>query len=216
MVHLAKSVLEIQIDQMRSTHELTERALERYETKLAAWYDEQRMVVDDDENWEDREVLEERLKEFRFELDAYPEVVRASLFTTAYGVFENFLNAICKQSHSQGYVEGVALKDLRGEGIQRARLYLTKVAKISLPGTPEWNDLNDYRLLRNALVHAQGSLEENDKLSRIEQLQKRVATFEIREPGLRVALQKPFNPKFLDLIETLGDQVEHAIQLDQK
>jgi hypothetical protein len=209
ILHLNRVLLEIQIGHLRSAHKLTEAALVRYDADLANWYEEQREVVDDDEIWEDRVLLDEQFEESKADAaDAYPQILRASLFGTAYGIFEHFLNAICKQSHSQGYVQGLALKDLRGDGIQRAKLYLTKVAKITLPDTPEWQDLSDYGLLRNSLVHAQGYLAENDKLPRIEHFQKRVGTFDIRPADSRAVLLEPFNPKFLDLIETLGNQVE--------
>jgi hypothetical protein len=212
VVKLNRQLLEIQIDYLRSTDRLTEEALVRYDADLGEWYLHQREVVDDDEMVEDRDLLDNEFKELKAEAaDSYPQILRASLFGTAYGIFENFINTICKQLHSQGYVHGLALKDLRGEGIHRGKLYLTKVAQITLPDTTEWRDLNDYGLLRNALVHAQGDLAENDKLARIEQFQKRVGTFEIRPATLRAVLLKPFNPKFLDLIQTLGDQIESAI-----
>jgi hypothetical protein len=211
VVQLNRELLEIQIGYLRSTHKLTEEALVRYGADLAEWYLHQREIVDDDEMVEDRDLLNKEFEELRAEsADAYPQILRASLFGTAYGIFEHFLNAICKQSHSQGYVQGLALKDLRGEGIHRARLYLTKVAQITLPDTPEWRDIGDYGLLRNSLVHAQGYLAENDKLARIEHFQKRVGTFEIRPADMRAALLESFNPKFLDLIQTVGDQVESA------
>jgi hypothetical protein len=162
--------------------------------------------------WAIDHVYSDEFKELKVDAaDAYPQILRASLFSTAYGIFEHFLNAICKQSHSQGYVQGLALKDLRGEGIHRAKLYLTKVAKINLPDTSEWKDLSDYGLLRNSLVHAQGYLAENDKFPQIEHFQKRVGTFEIRPADMRAVLLETFNPKFLDLIESLGNQVESTI-----
>jgi hypothetical protein len=206
ILRLNRELLAIRIDHLRTTNVLTEETFERYDSNLVKWYDEQRMVVDDDEIWEDREALEEEFKESKTGADAYPQLLRASLFSTAYGLFENFLNTICKQSHSQGYVDGVTLKDLRGDGINRAKLYLAKVVKTMPPDGPEWQDLSDYGLLRNSLVHAQGDVAENDKRPCIERLQKRVGTFEIRPSDTRVLLGRPFNPKFLDLIQILGNQ----------
>ena len=189
ILHINRVLLEIQVGHLRSAHGLTEAALARYNEDLAKWYEQKREIVDDDENQEDRELLDDQFKESTADVaDAYPQILRASLFGTAYGIFEHFLNAICKQSHSQGYAQGVALKDLRGDGIPRAKLYLMKVAMITLPDTPEWQDLSDYGLLRNSLVHAQGYLAENDKLRVIERFQMRVGTFEIRPADTRAVL----------------------------
>jgi hypothetical protein len=187
ILHLNRVLLEMQVAHLRTAHRLTEKALEVYDTDLGRWYEEQLMVVDDDESWEDKEALNDNFKEMKADAaDAYPQILRASLFGTAYGIFEHFLNAICKQS--QGHVQGVTLKDLRGEGIQRAKLYLTKVAGMPLQDTPEWQDLGDYGYLRNSLVHAQGYLAENDKRPCIERLRKRVGTFEILPTETRAVL----------------------------
>lgn len=165
------------------------------------------MVVDDDEIVEDRTYLDELFESQKAEAnDVFPQVVRASLFATGYGALEHFMVSVCK--HSQHYLPGPTLKDLRGEGIIRARLYLTKVAAIDFPDTPEWKDLAIFGALRNALVHAQGDLSNNERAQAIEQLAARLNTFTVAPDKTKVILSRDFNDGFLTTVETFGGQLE--------
>lgn len=209
IVLLTRKILELQLDRLRSIHQIAEAAITRYDASVDAWYEEQRMVVDDDEQVENRDYLEELFAEQKTDAKAaLPQIMRSSLFATGYGVLEHFLNSICKQAHL--HLRGPSLKDLKGEGIHRAKLYLTKVARLAFPATPEWQDLLDYGLLRNALVHAQGELAENERAPSIEQLAKRVATFQVDPDRTRVVLESAFNLTFLDTTWTFSEQLEEA------
>ena len=212
ILHLNRVFLEVQIDHLRFINKLAEDALGRYDVELAEWFVRQREVVDDDEIQEDREMLDAEYEKRKDDAaTSYRQIVRASLFGTAYGTFEHFLVRICQQHHAQGSNQGLALNELRGDGIDRAKLYLTKVAKIELPETNEWQDLNDYRSLRNSFVHEQGYITP-ERAARVGQLQKRVGTFEIRATDTQAILLGSFNPKFLELIESLGIQVENTVE----
>lgn len=59
--------------------------------------------------------------------DIFPNMSRASLFTTCYSFIEYQLIRICNLLYKK-YNYRIKLKDLRGDGIERARSYLIKVA----------------------------------------------------------------------------------------
>ena len=212
ILHLNRVFLEIQIGHLRSINKLTEEALVQYEMGLGEWYLQQREIVDDDESEEDRELLDAEYKELKDDAaTSYRQIVRASLFGTAYGIFEHFLIRICQQHRAQSSNQGLSLHHLRGDGIERAKLYLAKVAMIILPETNEWQDLRDYGSLRNSFVHEQGYIT-GERSTRIKQLQNRVGTFQIRTTDTQAILLDSFNSKFLDLIESLGNQVEKTVE----
>lgn len=79
--------------------------------------------------------------------------VSSALFTGMYGDFEYFLNLICnayKTKHSYK----IDLKDIAGNGIERAVLYLTKIAQVrDFKNTIEWNQLRHWNKVRNIIVH---------------------------------------------------------------
>ncbi|OLQ56953.1 hypothetical protein BHT94_04600 [Bacillus licheniformis] len=79
--------------------------------------------------------------------------VSSALFIGIYGDFEYYLNLICnayKTKHSYK----IDLKDISGNGIERAVLYLTKVVQVrDLKKTPEWNKIKHWNRIRNIIVH---------------------------------------------------------------
>jgi hypothetical protein len=55
----------------------------------------------------------------------------------------------------------VELTDLKGDGIERARLYLTKVCEIQFPdGSHEWAEIQKLNNIRNCIVHAEGNVDD--------------------------------------------------------
>ncbi|SER90549.1 hypothetical protein SAMN04487958_104125 [Vreelandella subterranea] len=91
--------------------------------------------------------------------DIFPELQAASAFLMTYAVFEKNLNDICCYSNCQKDLD-LSLKDFRGQGIERAKLYLSKVCGLSsvFEGV-EWQEVLEISNLRNAISHASGDLE---------------------------------------------------------
>jgi hypothetical protein len=54
IVKLNRGLLELQVDHLRSCHEIVEAALRRHDGRVEEWYEEQRMLLDDDEDREDQ------------------------------------------------------------------------------------------------------------------------------------------------------------------
>jgi hypothetical protein len=201
----------LECDRIKSINAIAREALLRHDKGVDEWYEEQRMVADEDENAEDSSFLEELYADQKEDAgEAYPQLFFKSIFASAYGSFEQYLNSICLQDAKQR--AGVGLKDLRGEGIHRARLYLTKVAGKTFPATSEWRDLCDYGLLRNALLHTDGDLSSNTKAPSVVQLAARVKTFAIAADLSDVTLTGDFNDMFVDTVERFGEQLRQAVQ----
>ncbi len=54
---------------------------------------------------------------------------------------------------------GVQLEDLRGDGIDRARLYFVKICGIDHPDSSrEWSEIQKLKKIRNCIVHADGDV----------------------------------------------------------
>jgi hypothetical protein len=93
----------------------------------------------------------------------FPNILRTSIFVSCYSFYENQLNLFCKLLHRKRNLT-LSLTDIKGNGIERAQVYLKKVAQIEFPDkSQEWQFLKKCNLIRNCVVHNGGVVEENAK-----------------------------------------------------
>lgn len=88
----------------------------------------------------------------------FPNLQRGSAAVTLFAFFENEMNRLC---HLLQKVDGakVTLKDLQGEGIERATNYLSLIVGIDAhKDKAEWNEIVGIRTFRHTWVHAAGRL----------------------------------------------------------
>jgi hypothetical protein len=104
--------------------------------------------------------------------DEYTEVTETlpclywySQFLIAYSFFERALNALSISFQKQNGA-AASLKDMSGQGIARARIYLAKVCGITAPfALPEWQRATLLTEIRNVIAHTSGYVDylPNDK-----------------------------------------------------
>ena len=96
-----------------------------------------------------------------YQVDLFANILRKSLFVSLYGFFESQLTAACRARKQARDDIQLSLSDITGRGITRAKVYLVKVLRVNFPfGTnPEWQEIQEYRILRNCIVHNEGVLE---------------------------------------------------------
>ncbi len=168
------------------TNEIAELRV-RFEKELSELTEDQRY------EWEEFYLYEQLLLS-----KVFTRTLRASVLVAAYTLFEASLDAICSaEQKCHGHVLTPA--DLAGQGVQRAKLYLSKVCGVTFPEeSREWNRLMDLNKIRNVLAHADGNI-------------KRVRNPDIirevvgRTPGLRLQ-----NNSYLEIDQeyvalTIGD-----------
>lgn len=111
----------------------------------------------DDSGWDIRDIYQ----------NFFPNLHRCSVFMTLYSVFENDLNRLCQHLEHKLNLK-LKVSDLSGKGIDRAKLYLTKVANLDLSALSShqfWNEIKHIQQVRNAIVHRNAQLD-NDKTLR--------------------------------------------------
>ncbi|MCY8842453.1 hypothetical protein [Bacillus atrophaeus] len=121
--------------------------------------------------------------------------VSSALFTGMYGDFEYYLNLICN-AYKIKHNYKIDLKDISGNGIERAVSYLTKVVQVrDLKNTPEWSKLKHWNRIRNIIVHNNRVIRnQEDKVSII------FLNLNINEKQNRVYLLIDDCKRFLNLI----------------
>ena len=135
----------------------------------------------------------------------FPSIHRETLVITIYNFLEAKMDKLCSIL-SVSIDTNIELKDLQGKGITRARLYLTKVAKLDLMKvTPEWNYIKNVNKLRNQIVHNAGRLPSgsDDSLNLfILQTASLSGT-----PGERVSVMPDFIEEFIDKLDSFFEKL---------
>jgi hypothetical protein len=101
----------------------------------------------------DLEIRYSDLDQARWAQDRHATILRSALFLATYAAFEQCLDGLANE-----WRETLALDlrqaDLRHQGIERSKAYLTKVVKMPFPSdSPDWGRICHLRAIRNQLAH---------------------------------------------------------------
>jgi hypothetical protein len=131
----------IQKRQSKATAKLTKREIEDY----YEWNSEDYFLVE----------------------DVFKNISMYSFIVILYSFVECGLESICNVEYGDraryNKERGkppllIKYKDIRGEGIERSKIYLEKVIGLNLhTGEKPWNEINTLRKIRNAIVHDEGT-----------------------------------------------------------
>ncbi|MCR1991403.1 hypothetical protein NSA31_06345 [Bacillus subtilis] len=99
---------------------------------------------------------------YKYEI-VHPQIIRKTIFLQAYFTFESYLNSVCDFQEKQLYLN-FSYKDMHGQGIERAKLYLCKACGLITDAfsSNEWKTIRDYNTLRNAFVHNNGIVDKSN------------------------------------------------------
>lgn len=94
------------------------------------------------------------------------------------------------------------LSEIRGNGIEQAGQYLTKLVGISVGGWAEWAELQTLQKVRNCIVHSYGYLDSGDKRhGQLRTLAKQRIGLSITHAD-RISLDASFCQRYLTHIST--------------
>jgi len=100
-------------------------------------------------------VLDEKLVNMELQVVGhhFPNILRKSFVVSLYSFLEHRLIEECWSRKGNDILLNPS--DIRG--IDRARVYLTKVLRVNFPSdSPEWEEIQSIRRLRNCIVHNHG------------------------------------------------------------
>ena len=109
--------------------------------------------------------------EDRYERD-FPSKIRYSFLVLLYIVFETRLKAACDEIAKRRNLE-LKENELKGSSIERAKLFLEKVAKVTVKDQATWQGILDFQKVRDCIVHSNGEVEISRDKKRIEDLCKK-------------------------------------------
>lgn len=92
-----------------------------------------------------------------------PNLFRRSLFIAAYALLEFHLQQLAKECEERDKLP-ISVGELHGQGIERSRIYLKKIAAMPFPDTSsEWQEIKWFAALRNLLVHRFGRADDDTR-----------------------------------------------------
>ncbi|GMR17671.1 MAG: hypothetical protein BMS9Abin33_0064 [Gammaproteobacteria bacterium] len=144
----------------------------------------------------------------------FPNMHRESLIITIYNFLESELNQLCGII-AESIDRKIRLKDLHGKGINRALLYLSKVAEFEMSKMgSELPYIKNVNLLRNQIVHSGGVLPDNaDHELNIFVMQNLNLS---GQPGHSVTLDSEFIGEFIERLIAFFNRLDEEIQLFMK
>ena len=148
--------IEVDFENIFSFCKLMESALKQEKLKFDEIYKTKVSALSEDEKVN----FERFLIEVHWKLhDVFPTMQWNSIFNTAYTIFENHMNELCKIL-AKNTVTELGLKDIKGLGIERAKIFISKVIGIKdVFSSSEWEEIKEYSRVRNILVHTSGNLD---------------------------------------------------------
>jgi hypothetical protein len=114
--------------------------------------------------------------------ETLPRLQWYSQLLTVYGYFEKLLNDLCIEQRDAKKLP-LSLKDLHGQGIERARNYLVKLVGLNKAfSTTEWQRIKSIGVLRNSVAHRDGfvDFEPDNSKSTYSKLNK-ISSVELRQ-----------------------------------
>lgn len=134
----------------------------------------------------------------------HPQMIRRTVFLETYFSFENYLNSKCNDLQKEKKLN-LSHEDIHGQGINRAKTFLTKVCLITEPfNTSLWQYIVDYGKVRNTIAHNQ-SVVKKKKYASIKQLPGLKEEHKLGKNTFSFTLQENFVPK---CIETITDFIK--------
>lgn len=114
------------------------------------------------------ELIEKYGWELTSNQSAFPEMLRGSVLISIYNLMEHQLNNVC-HGFEYSSASKIKLNDLNGKGIERARIFLIKIADIDFSSlNTQWEFIKSLNLIRNNIVHSGTILppDKNHKLNK--------------------------------------------------
>jgi len=151
--------------------------------------------------------------------DLFPNILRRSLFVTVLFAAEDELKDTCQVVEKQKGLS-LSLNEIRAPGgiIGKVKKYLEKLARISFPSTPEWDELKDLWKLRNCVVHSQGYLTSNrDDYLRSQYIPKCKGYLSVSSDiyGDEVIFHRGFCERVIEIVNICFQQLNSAFMAEK-
>lgn len=155
---------DLKFDQIRAYLENTQDMISRHEKKInkkykkyKKWYQEQEYNFEMPDAFD---IVEEEI----IISSEFPNILNQSIYLTVYSTFENDFFILCEACQK---IEDLKIgpRDINGQNyLEKCRKYCSKVLNINFDSMNEkWAEIRKYQLIRNSIVHNNGTIKSPDK-----------------------------------------------------
>jgi hypothetical protein len=117
-----------------------------------------------------QEILKRRASEENWDWDEYdmhrqeiiglselsmPKVLSYSIITYLHSLLEVHLMSLANRLRKEKNID-LKINEMAGNGVERSKVYLTKVVGLKIADDPSWQTLRDLTTIRNLIVHRMG------------------------------------------------------------
>jgi len=90
--------------------------------------------------------------------NVYIKIFRYSSLISIYSFLEISMHQLCRHLKRHKNID-IEIEDIKGNGINRYKIYISKACGISFPDTlNEWSEIIKLNKIRNCLVHCEGNI----------------------------------------------------------
>ena len=145
----------IEFDCLERSCDFVSRSLQNAADEISRNYERELLSVDEDHRDVYADVLSEEHNNYE---KVYPKIQWDAYFLLSFGMFESTLNSYCRIAGHDAD-SNLTLNDLSGQGIERAKNYLSKVVGVEgCFNSSEWSYIRDASKIRNIIAHTSGTL----------------------------------------------------------
>lgn len=163
---ISKYSLQAQLDDLEKYISLTNIQHGLDLSKLKKAYDDDIKDAPDDYI---QHLDEHYSEQYDFLTNIQPNIFNKSSLVSLYSCLEHNLNDfynICQK------IKGteISVTDLHGDGIHKAKKYLTKLMNVNFGASQEWEFIIDLNKVRNCIVHANGNINKMSTTSKLKNI----------------------------------------------
>ena len=175
--YLSQKLIEINLTHLKEYSVFVEGFLKEKQKQFTSWIEELTSTITEEDRKE--ELCDAYSDDYS---EVYPGILRTSLFIACFSLLEGELTKLCKRLNKKSKFS-LDINDLTGKGIERARVYLKKVAGIDFPDeTNFWKDIIIYQKIRNSILHNDKKIVDKD-MEDIKKYITRTHSIEIDDSG---------------------------------
>lgn len=87
--------------------------------------------------------------------EVFPRILRNSFLVTILSYLEDELAWMCKSLRTRKNIP-ISWSKLKGNALERAKVYISKLGRLDFPTGHSWAEINSYNTIRNCIVHNMG------------------------------------------------------------
>lgn len=155
-VALSLEVPPLDLDELEEYLKITEEYLQKAKTDFETWFDEKTKGFTPKERDEFYELYGADYWQYA---ETFPRILRNSFLISACSLLEYKMAIICEWLKKDKQIP-ISWSDLRGDTPDQFKNYC-KLARLEFPFNDRlWQEINNYRRIRNCIVHNRGLIKE--------------------------------------------------------